>query len=243
MSQNPKIVLRYFEARARAQFLRAWFDVRGIEYEDDRIPLDEGFASWMAVRDDRSRTGPMQRLPVLHFGDELIPETTVIANFVHRKLGDSDALTEQQNLHHEILISICNIDLMFPLTMLIWADVMFAGIDLPAFARRSFERIDRNLDVLEQAVDEWGWVAGMESRPVTVADCMLWEDLDRTRSVFGTHLSFETKPLLERFHQEHPGKASFERTLAARPCQISGRPGESDAIGQIRTLLAAPDPN
>jgi glutathione S-transferase len=238
MSQHPPICLRYFDARARAQFARAYFDVRGIVYEDDRVPLDEGFASWAGMRDDRSRTGPMQRLPVLHFGDELIPETIVIGNFVHRRLGDANALTDDQNLQHEVILSVCNIDLMLPLAMLIWADLMFDGIDLASYARKTLDRIERNLEVLEKAIDDWGWVADAATRPVTVADCILWEELDQAQTLFGSHLSLDAKPLLARFHDEHPSREAFEKLLEDRPCQVSGRPGEAAAIERVRELLA-----
>jgi hypothetical protein len=243
MRNHPEICLRYFAARGRAQFLRAYFSARQVPYKDERVPIDEGFASWTAMRDDRSLTGPLQRLPVLHYGDQLIAETSVIAGFVHRGLGDSDALSDDQNLKHDILVSTVNIDLLLPIAMLIWSDVMFAGLNVPAYARRSLERVNKNLAVIDKALDEWNWVTALSTRPITVADCMLWEELDQASMVFGTHFSLDDKPQLARFYREHPAREAFANVLADKPCQITGRPGEPEAIERIQTALADPRPS
>jgi glutathione S-transferase len=237
MSAAPEIRLRYFDARSRAQFLRAYFTARDIEFEDDRVPLDEGFASWQAMRDNRALTGPMQRLPVLHYGDELIPETLVIAGFVHRQFGDAAALDADQNLRHDVLISVCNSDLMMPIGILLWADMLMGGVDIPTFARATLDRTNRTLDVIDKSLDEWGWVAGMRRRPVTLADCSLWEELDKQRTVFGTRFSLADKPQLAEFYEAHPARETFTALLAAHPCQITGRPGEAAAIEDIHGFV------
>lgn len=241
MRKQPEIRLRYFAARARAQFLRAYFAARQVSYEDERVPLDEGFASWIAMRDDRSLTGPLQRLPVLHYGDQLIAETSVIAGFVHQSLGDAALLSSEQNLRHDILFSTANIDLMLPIAMLIWSDLMFEGINVPAYARRTLERIYKNLDVIDRALDQWNWVETSSARPVTVADSMLWEELDQAMTLFGTHLSLDDKPQLARFYREHPARDVFAAVLAEKPGQITGRPGEPAAIERIQTALTESD--
>jgi hypothetical protein len=240
MMNHPEIRVRYFAARGRAQFLRAYFTTREIPFDDERVPIDAGFASWLAMRENRALSGPLQRLPVLHYGDQLIPETTVIAGFVHRQFGDSDALSDTENLRHEILVSTANIDLLLPVAMLIWSDLMFAGIDVAAFAHKTFDRIHKNLDVIEKALAEWNWVSELSTRPVTVADCMLWEEIDQAATVFGRRFSLNDKPLLARLYHEHPSREIFEKLLAERPCQISGRPGEGEAIRRIQAALAEP---
>lgn len=193
------------------------------------------------MRDDRSRTGPLQRLPVLHYGDQLVAETSVIAGFVHQALGDAALLSNEQNLRHDILVSTANIDLMLPIAMLIWSDLMFEGINVPVYARRTLERIHKNLDVIDRALDEWNWVQRWSTRPVTVADSMLWEELDQAMTVFGSHLSLDDKPQLARFYREHPAREVFAAVLAEKPCQITGRPGEPEAIERIRMALADSD--
>lgn len=233
----PDIRLRYFHARGRAQFLRAYFAARDIEFEDERVPLDEGFASWQAMRDNRALTGPLQRLPVLHYGDELIPETLVIAGFVHRQFGDAAALDADQNLRHDVLLSVCNGDLMMPIGILIWAEMLMTGIDMAAYARSSLARLNRTLEVVDKSLDEWGWVAGMRKRPVTLADCSLWEELDKQRKVFGAQFSLADKPQLAEFYEAHPARETFAALLTAQPCQISGRPAEAAAIEGIHGFL------
>jgi len=237
MAAYPPIRLRYFDARARAQFLRAYLNARDIAFEDERVPLDEGFASWRAIRPDRSRSGPLQRLPVLHFGDELIPETLVIANFLHVRTGDEAALGAQRGRQHEVLISSASGDLLLPVAMLIWADLMYPGVDLAQAARGVCGRVLRTLDALEQAVAEWGWVESMSERPVTLADCLLWEALDQSRTLFGPSLDLATRPNLARLYAEHPARARFESLLAAHPAQITGRPGEPAAIAAVQAAL------
>jgi hypothetical protein len=234
----PKITLRYFDARGRAQFLRAYFSFRGVDFQDERVPLDPDFSRWLAVRSDRSLTGPMQRLPVLHYDDDLIPETLVIAGFAHRRIGDAEKLSESENLQHDVLLSSVYVDLMLPTGTLIWADLIYRGVDLPALSRSTLERLDRTLVALDRMLGEWNWTERTQQRPVTLADCLLWEVLDQAATVFGPHLALENKPELHRFYAQHPGRERFEELLAAQPCQITGRPGEREAIANIQALLA-----
>lgn len=124
-----------------------------------------------------------------------------------------------------------------PIAMLIWSDLMYEGIDVAVYAQRSLDRVNKNLDVIDKALDEWNWVSEINARPVTVADCMLWEELNQARTVFGPAFSLDDKPLLAQFYAEHPGRETFEYLLAENPCQISGRPGEAAAISNIQNFL------
>lgn len=237
MSQAPEIRLRYFDCRGRAQFLRAYFTARDIEFEDERVPLDEGFATWQGMRGNRALTGPLQRLPVLHYGDDLIPEALVIAAFVHRQFGDAAALDADSNLQHDVLLSTCYLDLMTPTALLIWADMLLEGVNVGAFARNTLGRLNGTLEVIDKSLDEWAWLDGMRRRPVTLAECSLWEELDRQQKIFGPQFSLADKPRLAAFYEEHPARETFERLLAAQPCQMTGRPNESAAIEAIHGLL------
>ena len=239
MTEHPPIRLRYFDARARAQFLRAWLHVRGFGFDDERVPLDEGFASWLAMRPDRSRCGPLQRLPVLHYGDELVPETLVIAAFLHRQSGDAAALSRARSLQHDILLSTACTDLMMGVAMLIWSDAMYPGVDLARSVPRSFERLGRTFDAIDQALAEWSWVDTIGERPVTIADCLLWEELDQAKTLFGPLLDLGSRPELARFYAEHPARDRFASLLAAHPAQITGRPDEAAAIKRLREVLAS----
>lgn len=243
MSTQPQIRLTYFDARGRAQFARAFLHARGIEFEDERVPLDEGYASWRAMREDRAQSGPLQRLPVLHHGERLVPETFVIAGFLHRTFGDAADLNATENLHHDVLVSCALTDLLSPIAMLVWSDLIYPGADLGECARGSLVRFGRTLDVLEHALGEWGWVDSAAERPVTVADCLLWEQLDLLNVLFGPHLTLDGKPHLQRFRHEYRARESFESLLRAHPSQITGRAGESEVIQRIQAALDTGGPS
>jgi len=235
---TPKITLRYFDARGRAQFLRNYFACRGIEYEDERVPLSADFSEWMAIRGDRSITGPLQRLPILHWNDRMLPETWVIASFLHEQCGDAAVLNESQNLNHQVLVSTLCIDLMLPLGMLIWSERMYPGSDQGAAAKQSFDRIKHYLSVLNTALEEWRWLDESSGRPVLLADCLLWDGLSTAQLVFGEYLRIEDTPTLARFFKECPGRRAFENLLSAHPCQITGTPSEAEVLPRIRARLA-----
>ena len=239
MSQHPPIRLSYFDARARAQFIRAFLAAREIPYEDERVPLDEGFASWMAIRPDRARSGPLQRLPLLHYGDDLIPEGLVIANFLHEVTGDATALGREADRRHAVLLSAGYTDLLMQIAMTIWADLMYPGVDLAKAVASNFGRIQRTLGALDVALADWGWVDAVGDRPVMLADCLLWELLDQAQVLFGPALDLAATPTLERLYVRHPARQTFESLLARKPAQITGRPAEAAAIAEIRKALAA----
>jgi glutathione S-transferase len=232
------ITLRYFDARGRGQFIRAYLHARGIEFVDDRVPLEPDFATWVAVRDDRSLNGPLKRLPVLRAGERLIPEALVIADFLHHEFGDAAAMSAEENERHAIIVSSLYTDALITVATLIWADLLFKGVDLGALAHSSLSRLERVLAVLDQTLAEWHWVERMHERPITVADCLLFEQLDQAVTTFGLRLTFGDMPTLLKFRNEHPGRAAFEGLLAETPCQITGRPGEAAMIARIQALLA-----
>ncbi len=239
MPNYPRIALKYFDVRGRAQFLRYFLLSRDIPFEDDRVSLAAGFEAWQAIRPDRTATGPFQKLPVLRWGDSSIAETTVIASFLHRASGDAASLSEDDSLRHEMLISSVYVDLMMPTGILLWSEVMFPGADLATTAKGIFARMRGHLAVLDRTLLEWGWIEGPAARRVSITDCMLWDQLDSARRVFGETLDLDALPTLARFHRECPGRATFERLLAEKPCQITARPGEADAIARIREAVAS----
>ena len=234
------ITLSYFHARGRGQFIRAFLLVRGIDFVDERIRLDN-FENWYAIRDDRSRTGPLKKLPVLEHKGRLIPETLVIAAYLHRELGDRELFDDELNLRHDVLASTCYVDLMMPLGTLIWASLLFGAPDITTPAKNTLERFKRTLAALDTTLTEWRWADTMAERPVTVADCLLWEELDQAATVFGPHLSFAEFPALANFRDRHPARETFQTLLAENPCQLTGRPGEAEEIARIRAAIAAED--
>jgi glutathione S-transferase len=235
--QHPPITLRYFDARGRAQFLRQYFRVRNVKYTDERLPLAADFAPWRAIRDDRSRTGPFHKLPVLHWGDRLIAETLMIAAFVHEVSGDAGALSDDDNLRHGMLTSSLSQDVSTPIAMLLWADSLYPGADVGVIAKRTLDRIQLHCRALDQTLGEWRWIDKARNRRVMLVDCVLWEALNVAHTVFGPSFSLAELPMLTRFYQEFPGRPACEELLAEKPCPITARPEEAAAIARIHELL------
>lgn len=238
MPNYPAIELRYFNVRGRAQFLRYFLLCRQIPFADERLPLGAGFEAWQAIRPDRSITGPFQKLPVLRWGDRVVGETTVIASFLHRMSGDAALLSETENCQHEMLISSVHVDLMMSTAILLWSELAFAGADFGASAKRVFERTKSHLAVLDKTLVEWQWLERAAERSVMVADCILWDQIDCARHVFGGKCLDET-PTLARFYRDCRARETFETLLRAKPCAVTARPGEEECIARIRELIAS----
>jgi hypothetical protein len=241
MPQSSPIVLRYFDCRGRAQFVRHYLACREIEHTDERVALSPTFEAWQAIRSDRSVAGPFHKLPVLHWGDSRIAETPVIHAFLHRAIGDEALLSEDENLRHAMLFSSLYNDVMMPMGILIWADLTFRGLDLEAYSKAVLARMRGHFGSLDRTVDEWQWHRGATKRPVMLADCLLWEELDVAQHVFGEHLRLHEFAALSRLYHEAPGRAVFERLIAARPASVTGRglTGEAETLAKIRELIAA----
>jgi len=126
----------------------------------------------------------------------------VIAAFVHRRFGDEKRLSPAENLKHAMLLSSLFIDVMTPIGLLIWLDAAYAGVDVPAAAKRSLERVNAQMHNIERTLIEWQWFAHMGDRPIMVADCLLWEELSVLRHVFGPHVPLGSWPELARFSTE-----------------------------------------
>lgn len=235
--QHPPITLRYFDARGRAQFLRYYFRARKVSFTDERVALAPDFSPWRAIRDDRARTGPFKKLPVLHWGDRLLAETLMIAAFVHEASGDANGISDDDNLRHGMLTSSLMLDVNTPLAILLWAEVNFAGADLGAAAKRTLERMQQHFQSIEQSLVEWRWIERARGRRVMLADCLLWEALDAVRTVFGPHWSLDATPALAKFYAEFAGRAACEAVLVEKPCPITARPGEAEGIAKIQQAL------
>jgi hypothetical protein len=237
MRADPRVKLRYFDARGRAQFVRYYLLGRDIAFEDERVPLSADFGAWLAIREDRAKTGPFHKLPVLYWNDAELPETLVIADFLHRVSGDHDTLSTSENLRHATLISSLYVDVMLPIGTLIWADVATPGADLAAVVPRTLERLERHLGYLEETLTEWRWVEDAKSRVLLVGDCMLWEELDVLHVVLGKRFALARYPTLAEFYRDCQARPVFESLLAKHPCQITGRPAEAQALAVIRRIL------
>jgi len=238
MNGNGIPTLRYFSARGRAQFLRYYFLNRDIEFIDEEVALSADFAAWTPIRGDRALSGPFHKLPVLNCDGLLVAETPVIAAYVHRRFGDEERLSPAENLRHAMLLSSLFIDVMSPIGLLLWLDVAYVGVDVPAAAKRSLERVSAQMHSIERTLIEWQWFAHMDNRPIMAVDCLLWEELSVLQHVFGPHVPLGSWPELSRFYTEFAGRAVCERELARKPRPVTGRPGEPAAIAKLQQALA-----
>jgi glutathione S-transferase len=235
--QHPPITLRYFDVRGRAQFLRYYFRARRVTFTDERVAIAADRAPWLAIRDDRSRTGPFHKLPVLHWGDRAIAETLMIAAFIHEASGDAGALSDDDNLRHGMLTSGLCQDVMAPIAQLLYTDVMYPGADLGTVAKSSFARLEQHCRALEQTLLDWRWLDKARNRRVMLTDCLLWEELNVVQHVFGPRFTLGATPTLARFYEDFPARGNCEAFLAAQPCPITARPDEEAAIAKIRAVL------
>jgi glutathione S-transferase len=235
---HPPITLRYFAARGRAQFLRYYFHLRKIAFTDERVSLGGGGAEWQTVRDDRRRSGPFQKLPVLGWGDRVVAETLMIAAFVHEALGDAGALSDDDNLRHGMLTSSLYCDVMMPIGTLLWAEVVYPGTDMRALAKATLERLARHCKALDQSLSDWRWLDRARRRRVMLADCLLFEELAVAELVFGASWSLAATPTLAKFYEEFPGRPNCETVLREQPAPVTARPEEPAAIAKLQTLLA-----
>jgi glutathione S-transferase len=230
------ITLRYFAARGRAQFIRYYLRARGVAFTDERVPLSADFSAWIAMRDDRSRTGPFQKLPVLVFDGQLIAETLPIAAFLHAALGDEASLTAAERGQHQMLLSTLYVDVTMAMGTLLWAEVIYPGADMRAVTKRTIDRLRQHLVAVERTLAEWEWLARSRARPVMLTDCLLWESLDVAAHVFGARLELPS-PILSGWHDGFAGRAACEALKREDPWPITARPGEAEAILKIRALL------
>jgi glutathione S-transferase len=238
MAAYPRITLRYFDCRGRAQYLRAFLRARNITFIDDRVPLNPGWPEWQAIKSDRSLTGPFQKLPVLQWGDVLVAESPVIHDWLHRKSGDADRLSEKEQLQHAMLASSCASELMLPLGMLLYVDLSHEGADLALQARNTVNRVRTHLQTMEQVLTDWKWCDNLAVRGAMIADCQLWEVLDCSAHIYGESLQLQAFPELYRFYRECPGREQFMALLSEHSaCPITGRPAEAEAIARIRLAL------
>jgi len=122
--------------------------------------------------------------------------------------------------------------------MLIWAELAFAGADISKIAPMTLGRVRGHLAILEQTLAEWGWWEQLKTRDMMVTDCLLWEALSIALHTFGAGLQLESCPRLYEFHCHCPGQPLFTAMLAEQPGQITGRPGEAEAIQRIQEALA-----
>ena len=169
----------------------------------------------------------------------------MIASFIHEVSGDGSSLSDDDNLRHGMLTSSLCHDVMTPIGMLLWAEVMFPGADVGAVAKRTLERLEQHCRALDQSLGEWRWLDKARNRRVMLVDCLLWEELNVARQVFGPRLSLAATPMLARFYDEFPAAAICEALLADQPVPDHGaarrgrRHREDPAASRLKRRISA----
>jgi hypothetical protein len=172
----------------------------------------------------------------------MLAETLVIGAFLHRALGDEARLSDQDNLRHSMLISSLYSDVVMQVGTTLWAEAIYVGLDYAAFVRQVFGRIRGLLGRIDRTLAEWGWAVAARGRPVMLADCLLWEELDSLQHLFGAeHVGLDKLPTLSRFYLEAPGRSAFQKVLASHPAPITGRGlvAEAEIIRRVQSYVAA----
>lgn len=232
-----KIALRYFECRGRAQPIRFFLAEKDLLFRDIRVPLDSLSDSWKQTKNDPQFSGPYGRLPVLEWGDLQISETLVIAFHLHNKF-DSFKFDTSHNLLIRSLISSTYTDVISPMGILIWQDILTPGVEMKKYLFRTlsvfeqlFERYDQQLRSLSQP-----FFGGKEP---CLADYFLFEAIQIFLVVFKPrHLSLQANHAsLASFNDRMTEDPGVKACLASLPAKITGRADEEARIAKIHTFL------
>jgi hypothetical protein len=211
-----------------------------VPFTDDRIVLDKHNSNWPVLRDNRDITGDFQKLPFLHWGDNRLNEVLVILDFLDHTLGGVDPDSSAW-LQHRQLASSAFLDLLVPCINLIWCDVFHPETNVPAATAILKRRMEMHLTTVNHTLEQWRWTDSLSDRPVMAADAVLWEALDLIRLTFDEHVSFDELATLSTFYDECPGADTFKQLLSVKTQNITGRPGEVDALTVIHDSLADND--
>eukprot|EP00026_Physarum_polycephalum_P018931 Phypoly_transcript_20719.p1 GENE.Phypoly_transcript_20719~~Phypoly_transcript_20719.p1 ORF type:complete len:216 (+),score=40.99 Phypoly_transcript_20719:31-648(+) len=83
MAEMSSYKLTYFDGRGRAEIIRLVFVITGTAFEDNRVPIDEGRKTWLALKP----TIPFERLPELEVDGHRIPQSKTIERFLAKRFG------------------------------------------------------------------------------------------------------------------------------------------------------------
>lgn len=238
MPDYPAITLHYFDLRGRGQSIRALLTHHQVPFTDDRIVLAKDNSNWPAIREDRTISGDFQKLPCLQWGDLSLNEALVILEFLDRQLADADAMDSRSWIQHRQLTSSAFLDLLVGCINLIWCDIFHPETNVAAATGILKRRTQLHLATLEHTLKAWDWLGQMTTRPVMASDAVLWEALDVIRLTFDEHVSFDDMEVLSTFYDKCPCANTFKKLLSEKPRNITGRPGEPDALMLIHESLS-----
>jgi glutathione S-transferase len=229
------VVLRYFPMVGRAQPLRHALADAAVSFDDLRIPLSQ----WPQHKEDTGFAGPYGGLPTLSWGPVTVAETLPIASFLARRLGHYEGLDDAAIGRLEGICSNCYIEVMLRIGEIIWADLLYPGMDFASAIPRHLARMLDKLGRLDARTPEVGWLGG--ERP-GMADFFAAEAVEAQRYVLGPareealHTRLPRLTALAQRVQDRPAIASAWKD---RPQQFTGRPDEMEIVERLRALDVA----
>jgi glutathione S-transferase len=232
MSATETIILHYFPVCGRAQPLRHALLDAGVEFEDRRIPLQD----WPAHREDPGVAGPYRGLPTLRWGDALIAETLPVASYLAHRLGHYDGLDAAARARLEAVCSCCYVEVTMIAGHVLWADLVWPGVDLEKAWSIHLGRMLGRLASLDEDVPDAGFFGG--ARPV-MADFYADEAYATWCYMLGPEREpalRERLPRLAALHDRVGARPRLAGIRRDRPARFTGRPDEDAIVERMRAL-------
>jgi glutathione S-transferase len=226
------VVLRYFPIVGRAQPLRHTLADAAVSFDDLRIPLSQ----WPQHKEDPDFAGPYGGLPTLSWGPVTVAETLPIAFFLARRLGHHDGLDDAAIARLEGICSNCYIEVTLRIGEMIWADLLYPGVDLASAVPGQVARMLDKLGRLDTHIPEAGWLGG--ERP-GMADFFAAEAVEAQRYLLGparAEALHARLPRLTALAQRVQARPAIASAWKDRPQQFTGRPDEIAIIERLRAL-------
>ncbi len=198
--------LRYFACRSRGQALRFALGEAGVEFTDERVPLEE-LDAFRRAADDPAVGGPFGSLPVLAWEGHQLGQTLAIARYLAGRCDPHESEDELARARLDMVAHAAHLDLQVPYSQLLWLPADTGRDRLEAAARLLLEHLGRHLARLERILPEGKTYFG--GNAPAVADSFVFESLLRGLDVFG-------RPFTERL-ERLPGLAALCESMAARP--------------------------
>jgi len=223
------IVLRYFKIRGRAQPLRHALLDAGVPFDDLHV------SDWQQKKTDPIVGGPYGVLPTLSWGGASISETLPIASFIARRLGHYDGLDDVEIARLEAICSNAFLEVMLRAGDLLWADLLYAGVDLAIAQPRLLARMFDKLGRLEAMTPEAGYYAG--ERPL-LADFFAAESFETFGHVIGEERAAKLAarlPRLSALAARVRARPEIARSWANRPVPFTGRRDEPIALERVKS--------
>ncbi|GMR37926.1 hypothetical protein PMAYCL1PPCAC_08125 [Pristionchus mayeri] len=207
----PHYKLTYFELRARGEPIRMMFNIAGIPFEDERIPM----ADWAEVKE--KKIAPFDALPVLEFDGVKFGQTLAILRYVARENGYGGP----DNLSAAIADALADQYADFVMAYVPWhivnagyvpgdAEALYDSVYVPAKAK--------HFPYFEAALKKstTGWYANtpeLTHVDVFIGASLEWlKRLDKNADKF-----FEGFPLMEAHYKKFFAHPKLQKHLEERP--------------------------